>query len=270
MTQLTPLPLVFGVMAVLALVESLIPLFPRSLMHRQHLAANLGLTALTLAVNLMLNTVLVMGALWMGKHGMGLIPWLEISTIGAIAVTIIALDMATYAAHVLMHKLPILWRFHLVHHSDPAVDVTTSLRQHPIETLVRFIFLAITAWGLGAPLAAIVLYRTVSVINAVLEHANIRVPQRLDMAISLLWVTPNMHKMHHSRVKTETDTNYGNLFSGFDRLFRTFTPSARAGTVCYGIVGYDDPEAQKFLGLLKLPFAQRRGAEQRAEYELTA
>lgn len=251
---------VLGLMAILALVETVIPLFPRSAMNRRHLGANFGLTAFTFGLNFFMNGLLVVGALWVSGHGAGLLQWFNLPLTGAIIVTVIVMDLGTYAAHVLMHKFPLLWRAHLVHHIDPALDVTTSFRQHPIESLWRYGFLVVTAWGLGAPLAGIMLYRTLSAVNAVLEHANINVPQRLDTAISMIWVSPNMHKLHHSRTKTETDSNYGNLFSSFDRIFRTFTPSARVGTVRYGIDGYDDLESQKLHNLLKLPFTRDRHA----------
>jgi len=260
---------ILGLMAIISLVETFIPLFPRSALNRAHIGVNLGLTAITFGLNFLMNGVLMMGALWVSEHGAGLLQWLDVPSLGAIIGTIIAMDLGTYAAHVLMHKRPYLWRAHLVHHSDPALDVTTAFRQHPIESLWRYGFLVVTAWGLGAPLAGIMLYRTLSAVNAVLEHANISVPRQLDTAISWIWVTPNMHKLHHSRLKAETDSNYGNLLSLFDRLFRTFTPSVRVGAVRYGIDGYDDLESQKLHNLLKLPFTRDRDAAERSNYKLT-
>ncbi len=245
---------ILGLMAIISLVEAFIPLFPRSALNRAHIGANLGLTAITFGLNFLMNGVLMMGALWVSGHSAGVIQWADLPIPAAIILTIIVMDLGTYTAHVLMHKSPLLWRAHLVHHCDLALDVTTAFRQHPTESLWRYTFLVITACGLGAPIAGIMLYRTLSAANAVLEHANIKVPLRLDAAISWIWVTPNMHKLHHSRLKAETDSNYGNLLPLFDRLFRTFTPSVRVGTVRYGIDGYDAPELQKLHKLLTLPF----------------
>jgi sterol desaturase/sphingolipid hydroxylase (fatty acid hydroxylase superfamily) len=107
---------------------------------------------------------------------------------------------------------------------------------------------------LGAPPAAIALYRLLGALNSVLEHANIRVPRWLDRLLVLVWVTPDMHKVHHSRARVETDTNYANLFSFFDRAFGTFTPSERGPLVSYGIRGYDAPEHQSIGAVLWLPF----------------
>ena len=160
-------------------------------------------------------------------------------------VALLALDGATYLAHRLLHQVPLLWRVHLVHHIDAAVDATTAFRQHPIEGIVRFTFIAATAWALGAPPVAIAVYRLLGALNAVLEHANIRVPPALDRALVWLWVTPDMHKVHHSRDRVETDSNYANLFSFFDRVFRTYTPSSRGPFVSYGIAATTCPSSNR-------------------------
>jgi sterol desaturase/sphingolipid hydroxylase (fatty acid hydroxylase superfamily) len=141
-----------------------------------------------------------------------------------------------------------------VHHSDPAVDVTTTIRQHPGEGVIRYVFMAAFAIALGAPPAAFAVYRVWSVVNGLLEHANLRVPRRLDAALALVVTSPNMHKVHHSRVPSETDTNYGNVFSFFDRLFGTFTPTERGERIAYGLEDLDDASSQTTLGLLAMPF----------------
>jgi sterol desaturase/sphingolipid hydroxylase (fatty acid hydroxylase superfamily) len=164
------------------------------------------------------------------------------------------LDFSFYLAHVTMHKVPALWRFHLVHHSDPAVDVTTTIRQHPGESVIRYAFMAAAAFLLGVGPAVFAVYRVWSAINGLFEHANVRMPRRLDSLLSLVVITPNMHKVHHSRNAAETDTNYGNIVSLFDRLFRTFTPSQRGLNITYGLDGFDDPARHTAAGLLALPF----------------
>ena len=160
-----------------------------------------------------------------------------------------------YLVHRLLHRFPLLWRVHLVHHIDASVDATTAFRQHPIEGVLRFSFIAATAWPFGAPPAAIAFYR-------LLRCAQLRAGARatcesrpwLDRALVWFWVTPDMHKVHHSRDRVETDSNYANLFSFFDRVFRTFTPSSRSPFVQYGISGYDAPEHQSIGAVLGLPF----------------
>jgi sterol desaturase/sphingolipid hydroxylase (fatty acid hydroxylase superfamily) len=156
-----------------------------------------------------------------------------------------------------MHKVPSLWNYHLVHHSDPVVDVTTTIRQHPGEGVIRYAFMGAFAIALGASPEAFAVYRTWSAINGLLEHANVRVPVWLDRIIALVSTWPHMHKIHHSRVREETDTNYGNLFSFWDRIFSTFTPSSRGADIQYGLNGFDDPSMQTLEGLLRLPLRAR-------------
>jgi sterol desaturase/sphingolipid hydroxylase (fatty acid hydroxylase superfamily) len=159
-----------------------------------------------------------------------------------------------YFAHRVLHASPTLWRFHRVHHSDPFVDVTTTYRNHPVEHVWRYFCILLPTWALGVPASAVVLYRLLSSINGVLEHANIRVVPALDAAVSRVWVTPNMHKIHHSRVVVETDSNYGNLLSLYDRVLGTFTPTEHALSVPYGLEGVDPHALQSFVGLNTMPW----------------
>ena len=244
---------ILAAMALVAALEAAIPLRARGRWGRAHLGPNLGLTLLTFVTYALLGGALVAALAWLQALGFGLLPRLALPpTLGVLA-AVAALDLSTWAAHATMHARPGFWRFHRVHHSDPAVDVTTTLRQHPGETLIRFAFLFAAAAALGASPAAFAIYRAASALNGLLEHANLRLPPRLDGLLSLVFVTPNMHKVHHSRAQQETDTNYGNLFSIFDRLFSTFTPTRRGLDVVYGLEGFDDPAAQTTLGLLALP-----------------
>jgi len=245
---------VLSALAVASIVETLLPLRKQSRRANGRLAANLWLLTITLALGILLNFTLALGAAYMVHSGIGLLEVLGISDAAALIVALLALDGATYLAHRLMHRTPALWRVHLIHHIDASVDATTAFRQHPIEGLFRFCFIAATAWGLGASPAAIALYRLLGSLNSVLEHANIRWPRWLDRVLVWLWVTPDMHKVHHSRARIETDSNYANLLSCFDRIFGTFTPSSRGPLVRYGINGYDAPEQQSIRAVLWLPF----------------
>ena len=166
-----------------------------------------------------------------------------------------ALDFSAYVAHVLLHKVPFAWRFHRVHHSDEAVDVTTAFRQHPGETLWRVLWQLPAILLLGLPLSTVAVYLALSAVNAQLEHANLRVPEPLDRLLRLLFVTPNMHKVHHSRLQPETDSNYANIFSVWDRLFGTYTRHVDFGTLRYGLD--DVAGAARLCGLLRMPFARR-------------
>ena len=151
-----------------------------------------------------------------------------------------------------------LWRFHQVHHSDDFVDVTTTYRTHPVETAWRFLFIFVPVWLIGIPALAVVIQRLVSAANGILEHGNIRLWCPLDRMLSLVWVTPNIHKIHHSRQRAETNSNYGNVLTLYDRLLGTFTPSERAESVVYGLDEVDPARIASFGALMSMPF-QRQG-----------
>jgi sterol desaturase/sphingolipid hydroxylase (fatty acid hydroxylase superfamily) len=182
---------------------------------------------------------------------------------GQLVLGIVALDFAFgYVAHRTMHASARLWRFHRVHHSDPFVDVTTSYRTHPVESVWRHLWLFSTVWLLGVPAESVVAFRVLSGINGILEHANVRVAPALDSALSWLWVTPNMHKVHHSRLQFETDTNYGNLLPFYDRMFGTFVPTSHALTVEYGLDDASPQEVRTFAAMLAMPWKARRESPQ--------
>ena len=245
---------ILAAMAAVAAVEAALPLHPRGRRHRDHLAPNLALTGIAFATNALLNGALVLALAWLRANGLGLLPALAPAPPLDLALVVVALDLSFYVSHVAMHAVPAFWRFHRVHHSDPAVDVTTTIRQHPAESLLRYAFLAAFALPLGASPAAFAVYRLWSALHGLLEHANVRLPLRLDGLLSLVVSTPHMHKVHHAREPRYTDTNYGNLFSAFDRLFGTFTPSHVGPRVACGLDGFDDAATQTTRGLLALPF----------------
>ncbi len=244
-------------MAVLTAIEALAPLHARGRWNRAHLGPNLALTAITFATNLLWNAAVLALVLWLEANGFGLLRWLSVAPLPATLLAVAAFDLAFYAAHVSWHKVPALWRFHAVHHSDPALDVTTTVRQHPVEGVLRYAALAAMAVAIGPSPGAFAIYRAASAINALLEHSNIRAPRWLDRALSLVTTWPMMHKVHHSRLPEQTDTNYGNLFSWWDRLFGTFTPSDRGRSIRYGLDDYDRPELQTTAAMLALPFRNR-------------
>ena len=251
-------------MAIVAVVEAAIPLHARTRSNRTHLAPNLALTFLTFATNFFLNAGLVASLFWMNARGFGILAALGLPPLAAGAIAVVLLDFSFYVAHVAMHKIPAFWRFHRVHHSDPALDVTTSIRQHPLEGLIRYAFMGAFAIALAPSPAAFAVYRTASALNGLLEHANVRCPLWLDRALSWITTWPHMHKIHHSRKPAETDSNYSNLFSIWDRVFGTYTPSKLGVSVEYGLEGMDDPETQSTKGLLALPFRPLAGVSRLA------
>jgi sterol desaturase/sphingolipid hydroxylase (fatty acid hydroxylase superfamily) len=258
-TSLLNIPYLLGAMVVLALIEALIPLRDRSVWSRRHLAPNLALTFTTFATNLVFNTLLVLGLIWLQAKGWGLFNALALPPLIEFAAAILVLDLAWYVTHVTMHKVPAMWRFHAVHHSDPFVDVTTTIRQHPGESVIRYLYLAAFGFAVGAAPAAFAVYRIWSALHGLFEHANIRLPRWLDTAITFVFSSPDMHKIHHSREARLTDRNYTNIFSIWDRLGGTFTPSRYGRDIVYGLDGEDDPSRQSTLGLMAAPFRSETG-----------
>ena len=241
-------------MALVAGLEAVLPLHARGAWSRRHLRPNLLLTLVTIATNALFNTGLVLLLQWQEAARVGLLHAFVLPPLPATAIAVLGLDFSFYLVHVAMHASPPLWRYHRVHHSDPAVDVTTTIRQHPGEGVIRYLALAAAASALGATPGAFAVYRVWSVLHGLLEHANVRVPPRLDAAVAWVVTTPNMHKVHHSRRREETNSNYGNIFSVFDRCFSTFTPTVRGMAIPYGLDGLDHRGAQSTIGLLALPY----------------
>jgi sterol desaturase/sphingolipid hydroxylase (fatty acid hydroxylase superfamily) len=242
------------VMAVVAAVEALLPLRAHAGWNRAHLTANLALTFVTFATNALLSAALVALFTALESAQLGLLHALPLGPAARTGVAVLALDLAFYAFHVSMHKSDALWRFHRVHHCDPALDVSSAFRQHPGEGVVRAAFHAAFGAVFGVAPAAYALYRSLSALAAIAEHANVRLPRLVDDALSLVVTFPNLHKVHHARERRLHDTNFGNVICWWDRLFGTFTSAREGARVDYGLDGFDQPAVQGVRGLLALPF----------------
>jgi sterol desaturase/sphingolipid hydroxylase (fatty acid hydroxylase superfamily) len=167
--------------------------------------------------------------------------------------------IGAWLVHWVEHKVKWMWKFHLIHHTDTTVDVTTGLRHHPGETVFRIFFTILGVFLVGVPIGIVMLYQSLSVLFAHITHANINMPVKVDKALSLVFVTPNMHKVHHHYTQPLTDTNYGNIFAIWDRVFGTFAEVDDIKNLKYGIDTHMDPEENDRLGnLLKIPFQEYR------------
>jgi sterol desaturase/sphingolipid hydroxylase (fatty acid hydroxylase superfamily) len=218
------------------------------------LTPNLALTALLVVVNLALDRGTASLGVVSPPDGAGLIGRFGARVWAEVVVVVVVLDGLAYLAHVLMHKVGAAWRFHRVHHSDAHVDVTTAFRQHPLETVWRYSFLLAGVLLLGASSRSVAVYRALSAVNAQLEHARVSLPARVDRLLRLVIATPAMHRVHHSRTACETDTNYSNILSFWDRLFGTYRTPRPGEVIAYGLDDLDAPERQGTAGLLALPF----------------
>jgi len=254
------LAFLFTAFALVMLFEAAFPLFNYGRDARlKNIGRNFAITAIFLGVHLLLNPLSPWAAQTALNAQFGLSYWLGLSSVGQLLVGIVGLDLFAYFAHVSMHKLGWMWRFHRMHHADRFVDVTTAFREHPGETLWRIGWSLAGVFVFGVPAWVLVTYLTLSALNAQFEHANIRLPERLDRWLRVLFVTPNMHKMHHSRHQPETDSNYSNLLSIWDRLGGTYHRGPRFAELRYGLDEFDDAEKQSLSGLLKMPFMRDWG-----------
>jgi sterol desaturase/sphingolipid hydroxylase (fatty acid hydroxylase superfamily) len=248
------------VMAAIMAVEAAIPLRQRTGWSRRHLFPNLTITLVTFATNLALNVPILLGLLWFEGRGYGLFNLVILNPVVAVIAAVMVLDLAWYATHVTMHRVAALWPWHLIHHSDPFVDVTTTARQHPGESLLRYIYLAAFAFACGVSPEGFAAYKVAQVAFGMFEHANIRLSQRLESVLNLIVTSPAMHKIHHSRQQRLTDSNFGNVFTLWDQLFGTFVHSSQGRSIDYGIDGEDLPARQTVLGLLKRPFIEAKAS----------
>ena len=261
---LTSVAIILSVMAAVAILEVAVPLFARPTTLTGRRRANLAMTIQVLLFAYLLTSTVAVAALLLPLASPGLMAAAGLPAAPRFLLGIVALDFAYgYVAHWAMHVSPALWKYHRVHHSDEFVDVTTSYRTHPVEVAWRHGFLFATVWVLGVPVAAVLVFRVLSAVNGIFEHANIRVVPALDSVLSRVWVTPNMHKIHHSRAQAETDSNYGNLLTLHDRGFGTFVPTERACSVVYGLDDVDAAEIRSFGALLAMPW--RPGTERTRE-----
>lgn len=247
------LALVLGC-AVLWSVESLVPLYRYESHRLKRALPNIAFTGLVVLTNLVLSFATAAVANFTVSRKIGFIFLFAMPSWLTTLLGIMALDLFTYFAHVLMHKSRLGWQFHRVHHSDNEVNVTTAFRQHPGESVWRICWYVLAIAIFGIPLWVMLVYLGVSTLNAQLEHANVRIFALPDRVLRLLFVTPNMHKVHHSRDQIETDSNYSNIFSIWDRIFSTYTAKVDFKRLRYGLDGFDDREKQTLPALLKLPF----------------
>ncbi|MGB3150692.1 MAG: sterol desaturase family protein [Maribacter sp.] len=242
------------------ILEGIVPLFSVGYKKWHHALPNLFFTFTTILVNLPLAFLLLKTSDWTVENDFGIINWLPILPLWAyVLLGLMLLDLiGAYMAHWTEHKVKPLWMVHLVHHSDHHVDTTTANRHHPLESLIRYMFTLFGVLVVGAPIGIIMIYQSLSVVLSQFNHANIRLPKNVDKALSWMLISPDMHKVHHHHKLPYTDSNYGNIFSLWDRLFGTYLYMERE-TIVYGVDTFpDEKENSSILGLLKQPFHKYR------------
>ena len=245
-----------GGLSLFWLLENNFPLQQFRYKKWKHALPNLFFTSTTVVINFLLAFLLLHLADWVVNEKFGLLYLIEGIPFWLHAILgLLLLDLVgAFLPHWLEHQVKPLWMIHLVHHSDHKVDTTTANRHHPLESFVRFVFTLIGVFVIGTSIGIVMLYQTSSLIATQFNHANLKLPKKVDLFLSYFIVSPDMHKIHHHYVLPFTDSNYGNIFSFWDRLFGTYKYLDREKVV-YGVdVSYDEKTNSKISSLLIQPF----------------
>ena len=238
------------------LLEGALPLFRCKYNKWRHAFPNIFFTITTIIINFALAFLLLKSADYVMANEFGILNWLpELPMWLYIGIGVLLMDFfGAYLPHFIEHKVKPLWMIHLVHHTDHKVDTTTANRHHPLESIIRYTFTLMGVFIIGAPIAIVMLYQSMSLIATQFSHANIKLPRKVDHALSYVLVSPDMHKVHHHYVLPYTDSNYGNIFSVWDRLLGTYMELDRDKLI-YGVdVFPDEKENGNVWSLLKQPF----------------
>jgi sterol desaturase/sphingolipid hydroxylase (fatty acid hydroxylase superfamily) len=227
----------------------------------RHAGVNIFFTLTTALVNLSLASFLVVTAYHTSEIQFGLLHLVDLPIWLNAIIGLLLLDLiGAYFVHWVEHKVPVLWRFHIVHHTDKHVDTTTANRHHPGESMLRLAFTVLAVWVSGASLGLVLLYQSLSVLLSQFNHANIRLPHWLDFILRLVIVTPAMHRVHHHYQMPITDTNYGNIFSFWDRIFGTYIRVLESELVFGLDTHFQEKDSENIGRMLKIPFVRRNPA----------
>ncbi len=258
-----------GGITIFWLIESAVPLFANTYGKWKHAGVNFFFTFTTIVVNFILAFILVRSSEWVVTADFGLLQWMNVPIWAVLVIGMPLLDLiGAYAAHWTEHRIPVLWRFHLVHHTDQHIDTTSANRHHPGESVIRFVFTTAAVLIVGAPIWLVFLYQSLSVVLSQFNHANIVVPKWIDKILSPIFVTPDMHRVHHHYRMPYTDTNFGNIFSFWDRVFGTYSAVDNTKLI-YGVDTHMDAADHSNIGqMLKIPFVKRETLTYDTEEEL--
>lgn len=234
--------------------EAIKPLFKFDYKKLKHIGVNLVFLASDLTINVLFGLATVGVFLWASQNGFGLLYLVELPFWVELLIAVMALDFAAqYLVHYLLHRVPWMWRLHMIHHSDTHVDATTATRHHPGDYVTREIFALFAILLFGIPFAFYIFYRVLTIFFGYFTHANASLPRWMDKALSWVFVTPDMHKFHHHFERPWTDSNFGNVFSIWDRMFGTLVYEDPKD-VKYGLDTLDPSRDEDILFQLGIPF----------------
>lgn len=252
----------FGILVIMFLWELIAPRRPLTTSKITRWFSNLGLVLIdSIAVRLVFPTALAGVALLAQRQGWGLFNLFELSYLLKIIFSVLILDLAIYLQHVMFHSAPLFWRLHMVHHSDMDIDVTTGVRFHPIEIILSMGIKMIVVILMGAPPVSVLIFEIILNGTSMFNHGNVRYSQQIDSFLRLLVVTPEMHRVHHSTIRWETNSNLGFNFPWWDRLFGTYRDQPTKGhlEMTIGLDQYKEPQKLTLPWLIVLPFIGKLG-----------
>lgn len=245
-----------GGITIFWLIESTIPLFKFQYNKWKHAGINMFFTITTIIVNFAFALLIVLTSDWCLQHQFGVLHWISMPVWLKLIAGLLLLDLiGAWTIHYIQHKVKWMWGFHIIHHSDTHVDTTTANRHHPGESVFRAAFTTLAVFICGAPMWLLFLYQSLSVVLSQFNHANIKMNTRIDKLLSYIVVTPNMHRVHHHYKRPETDTNYGNVFPFWDKLFGTYS-NMPVEQVQFGVDILEGHNDEDIKDLLKIPFGE--------------
>jgi sterol desaturase/sphingolipid hydroxylase (fatty acid hydroxylase superfamily) len=251
------LAIFFGVFLAVALCEALFPRRQRAISRSLRWPSNIAAVVLNTALLRLLSPAsMVLLALAARDNGWGLLNQLALPGWVSVVVVMLMLDFAIYLQHVLFHAVPFLWRVHRMHHADLEFDVTTGVRFHPIEIGLSMAFKFVVVAALGPPVIAVLFFELLLNATSMFNHANVKIPVRAERMLRLLLVTPDMHRVHHSIVARETNSNFGFNLPWWDRLLGTYRTAPAAGheNMTIGVDQFRDPCELRLGRMLTQPF----------------
>jgi len=249
-----------GVLTLMAALEAVFPRRQRVEPRGGRWVTNLFLSLIdALALRFVLPIAAMGMALTANANGWGLLNHVEWPAWFETLLAIVALDMLVYWQHVASHKIPLFWRFHKVHHADRDIDVTTGIRFHPVEILVSMVYKVVCVGLLGPSVLAVLVFEVILNACALFNHANVRLPLALDRVLRAFIVTPDMHRVHHSAVICETNSNYGFSLSIWDKVFGSYLAQPNAGHsgMTIGLAEYSDHRPRTLAWCLSAPFRKK-------------
>jgi len=223
--------------------------------------SNIGMQIIDVALLRLIFPIFPVGvAVICAQKGWGLLNYYQVIQPLTLFIGILTLDFVIYLQHRMFHFVPIFWRVHMVHHTDQDIDVTTAVRFHPLEIILSLLIKFTAVAAIGAPPLSVLIFEIILNGASMFNHGNIKIPLSFDHVIRMVLVTPDMHRVHHSVIVRETNSNYGFSFSWWDRLFGTYIAQPQEGhdKMKIGLNGYHDDRSLKLSALLAMPFFDQK------------